>query len=122
VAARHADGPRRREALSVADIDIRRPHGLGMAKAREAADRMAAELARKFGLQGDWRGDVLHFQRPGVTGSLTVAEREIHLVVALGFMLKAMRGSIESAVDREMATLFGPATSRTGKEPPKRGA
>jgi putative polyhydroxyalkanoate system protein len=105
----------------MADIDIRRPHGLGMAKAREAADRMAGELSRKFGLQGDWRGDVLHFQRPGVTGSLTVAEHEIHLVVALGFMLKAMRGSIESGVEREMETLFGPAT-RTAEAPPKRGA
>ena len=106
----------------MADIDIRRAHGLGIARAREAADRLVADLSRKFGLQGDWRGNVLHFQRPGVTGSLDVGDHEIHLVVALGFMLKAMRGSIESAIEREVETLFGPATSRTGKPPPRTGA
>ena len=95
------------------DIDIRRAHGLGLEGARAAADRMAAHLAQRFGLKGDWRGDVLHFERPGVNGTLHVGADHVHLSVALGFLLRAMRGTIESAIVREMDGLF-PTTSGGG--------
>ena len=96
----------------MADIDIRRTHALGLEGARAAAERMAAHLASKFDLKGDWRGDTLHFERPGVTGSLAIGEHDVHLAVALGFLLKAMKGSIQSAVQQEMDKLFvAPATT-----------
>jgi putative polyhydroxyalkanoate system protein len=91
----------------MADIDITRPHVLGLEEARAAAERMESHLGRKFGLTGSWKGNTLHFARPGVTGSLAITEKELHLQVALGFMLKAMRGSIEDAVRHELDTLFG---------------
>ena len=102
----------------MADIDIRRTHALGIAGARTAAERMAADLAARFGLQGDWRGDVLHFERPGVTGSLAVGPEDVHLSVALGFLLKAMKGSIESAVQQEFDSLFAGGPGAT-PAPPK---
>ena len=104
----------------MADIDIRRTHGLGLRGARAAAERMADQLARKFDLKGDWRGDVLHFERPGVTGSLAVGEKDLHLTVALGFMLRAMKGSIESAVERELETLFPQGPTTTGAKAPRK--
>ena len=88
------------------DIDIRRAHGLGLEGARAAADRMAAHLAARFDLRTEWRGDVLHFERPGVNGSLQVGPDHVHLSVALGFLLRAMKGTIESAIHREMDGLF----------------
>ena len=91
----------------MADIDIRRAHNLGHAAARAAADRMAERLGRKFDLKGDWDGDVLRFERPGVTGSLTVGPKDLHLSVALGFLLKAMRGSIEQAIQHELEAALG---------------
>lgn len=90
----------------MADIDVRRTHNLGLKAARAAADRMAEHLGRKFGLQGDWSGNTLNFQRPGVTGSLSVDDKDLRLVVSLGFLLKAMRGSIEGAVHSELEKLF----------------
>jgi putative polyhydroxyalkanoate system protein len=90
----------------VADIDIRRAHDLGLKAARAAADRMAEHLGRKFGLQGGWKGNVLEFARPGVTGSLAVGEKDVRLTVTLGMLLKMMRGSIEDAVHEEMDKLF----------------
>ena len=90
----------------MADIDITRVHNLGLASARDAADRMAADLARKFDLKGDWDGNVLHFQRPGVSGSLAITAKDLHIAVTLGFLLKAMKGSIERAVLHELDTLF----------------
>ena len=90
----------------MADIDLKRIHNLGMKSARHAADEMAADLGKKFGLKGSWEGDTLHFDRPGVTGRLALTEKDLHLTVSLGFLLKALRGSIERAVHEELDTLF----------------
>jgi putative polyhydroxyalkanoate system protein len=90
----------------MADIDIRRNHSLGLEGARAAADRLAAELGKRFGLTGAWDGNVLRFERSGVNGTLGITASEVHLQVALGFLLKAMKGSIESAVHREIETQF----------------
>jgi putative polyhydroxyalkanoate system protein len=108
------------------DIDIHRVHGLGMREARAAAERMAEELGRKFDLKGDWRGDVLHFERPGVTGTLAITDKDLRLTATLGMFLKAMRGSIESAVAAELDKLFAPqppgaSKSRTAPPSPKKG-
>jgi putative polyhydroxyalkanoate system protein len=93
------------------DIDIRRAHNLGLKAARAAADTMAEHLGRKFGLKGDWSGNVLHFERPGVTGSLAVDDNDVRLTVTLGLLLKMMRASIEGAVHEEMDKLFARAPS-----------
>lgn len=90
----------------MADIDVKRTHNLGLKAARAAADQMAEHLGRKFGLQGDWDGNVLSFARPGVTGSLAVDDKALRLMVNLGFLLKAMRPSIERAVHEELDALF----------------
>lgn len=110
----------------MADIELHRVHGLGLKAARAAADRMAEHLGRKFDLKGDWEGNVLRFERPGVTGSLVIGEQDLRLSVALGFLLKAMKGSIEKAVEHELDALFvappprrPPATRPPGARPGK---
>ena len=90
----------------MADIDLKRSHDLGLKAARVAADKMAEDLGKKFGLSGGWTGNTHHFDRPGVTGSLHLTEKELHLTVKLGFLLKAMRGPLEAAIVRELDTLF----------------
>ena len=112
----------------MADIEIRRAHGMGHAAARAAADRMAEHLGRRFGLKGDWDGDVLRFQGTGVTGTLSVDAKDVSLSVALGFFLKAMKGSIEQAVNHELDALFAtakpkakPATVKKASPPRKKG-
>jgi putative polyhydroxyalkanoate system protein len=100
----------------MADIEITRVHNMGLAAARAAAAQVADHLGRKFGLKGHWQGNVLHFERPGVSGSLTVDDRDLSLSVALGFLLKAMKGSIESAVREEIdKVLVAPPRAREAK-------
>jgi putative polyhydroxyalkanoate system protein len=113
----------------MADIDIHRVHNLGLKAARAAADRMAEHLGRKFDLKGEWQGDVLAFQRPGVTGSLAISDKDLRLSVSLGFLLKAMKGSIENAIVHELDSLFAakpsdpaPAKPKKAPGPPKKGA
>jgi len=104
----------------LADIDIKRAHNLGLMAARAAANKMAEHLGRKFGLEGDWKGNVLEFERPGVTGSLAVDDKDLRLTVNLGFLLKAMRGSIEGAVQEELDKLFK-AKKKAPARPKKAG-
>ncbi len=54
----------------MADIEVHRAHGLGLDGARAAADRMMEHLAARFGLRGTWEGNVLRFDRAGVSGHL----------------------------------------------------
>jgi len=98
------------------DIDIKRAHDLGLAAARAAADRMADDLRRKFGLSGDWRGNTLHFERPGITGKLEVAEAAVHITATLGFLMKAMKPSIEKAVMGELDRLVAPRPATGAKK------
>ena len=103
----------------MADIDLKRVHHLGMKAARHAADEMAKDLGRKFGLAGAWTGNTLHFDRPGVAGKLVLTEHDLHLTVTLGFLLKALRGSIERAVHEELDSLFA-ARAEPKKPAPKK--
>jgi putative polyhydroxyalkanoate system protein len=102
----------------VADIEVRRGHHLGIDRARRAADRLVADLGRKYGLHGDWRGDVLHFERPGVSGFLALEDSALHLSISLGLVLKTMKHSIERAVLDEVDRLF-PAPAAAAEEAPK---
>ena len=113
----------------MADIDLHRVHDLGLEKARALAEKMAGDLGRKFGLQGDWEGNVLRFARPGLNGSLAVTAKDLRLSVTLGLLMKAMKGSIERAVALEIDGVFAAAAAEPAprakagakpKEPPAR--
>ena len=108
----------------MADIEIRRVHGLGLEAARKAADRMAERLGQRFGLKGSWRGNVMHFERPGVTGSLALTDKDLDLQVTLGMLLRMMKGSLETAVHEELDKLFAkaPASPKGEAVKPKKAA
>ncbi len=86
----------------MADITLVRNHTLGLKGARAAADKMADKLTEKFGLSGDWQANTLIFERPGVSGKLTVTDHDMNLEVTLGFLLKAMKSPIERAVHEQL--------------------
>ena len=104
----------------MADIQIHRVHNLGLKAARTAADKMAEALGRKFDLKGAWSGNVLKFERPGVSGSLAISDKDLDLSVGLGFLLKAMKGSIQGAIEQELDRLF--AHVKAEPAPPKPAA
>lgn len=97
---------------------MRRAHGLGLDAARAAADRLMEQLSARFGLHGRWDGNVLRFERPGVTGRLAVDEKTLALDVTLGFLLRAMRGSIQAEILRELDSRFS-RPSAPSAAPPK---
>lgn len=107
----------------MADISIKRTHHLGLKGAHAAANKMVAKLDEKFDLSGDWEGNTLHFERPGVNGRLTISETDMKLDVTLGFLLKMMKGPIEQAVHEQLEkVLVKPAAKETSKATAKKPA
>lgn len=103
----------------MADIELKRKHHLGVKGAREAAEKMADKLGKQFNLSGEWTGNTLHFDRPGVNGKLTVTDHDMHLAVTLGFLLKAMKGPIEKAVHDQLDKVLDEAPAlKAAKEKP----
>ena len=106
----------------MADIKIHRSHQLGLKGAHAAATKMAEKLGTQFGLSGDWKGNTLSFDRPGVSGRLVVSDADMNLEVTLGFLLKAMKGPIERAVHEQLDAVLTQAQKAAPKAADKTSA
>jgi putative polyhydroxyalkanoate system protein len=102
----------------MATIAIAKKHDLSHDKAREAAQKIADDLARRFDLECAWNGDDIEFERAGVSGTLHVGRREVRLDCQLGFLLSMLKPTIEDAVHRDFDKYFGAAEAK-GKARPK---
>ena len=87
-------------------IDILHPHSLPAQKARKAVEEVAVKLGEKFGLSYRWEGDTLHFMRSGVDGHIALEPDLLHVTAKLGFLLSAMKGSIEHEIRRYLDERF----------------
>lgn len=94
------------EETRMSDISITQPHTLSQTDARAAAEKVADKLAREYGLQCKWEGDVLRFERSGVEGALTLGERQAALRIKLGFLMSAFASTIEQKVGESMRKTF----------------
>jgi putative polyhydroxyalkanoate system protein len=90
----------------MADISITQPHHLSPDAARAAAQKVADKLSADYGLTCKWIGEVLHFERAGVDGTLTLGAREALLQIKLGFMMSALAPTIEQKVADNLRKVF----------------
>jgi putative polyhydroxyalkanoate system protein len=86
-------------------ITIRRRHGLDHKKAKSAAEKIARDLESRFDLEYAWDGDHIAFERPGLSGTLQVGKTDLRLDVELSFLLSALKGPIERAIEKELDAL-----------------
>jgi putative polyhydroxyalkanoate system protein len=93
----------------MADIHVSRNHTMPLKKAREAADKFAAQLAEKFDLESEWDGDTLHFRRTGVTGTLELTKGSVDIRARLGLLLSAFKASFEQHIGDNLDRVFGEA-------------
>src|SRR2546423_12739304 len=94
----------------MASISIARKHHLSHKKAKDAAEHIARDLKSRFSLDYAWNGDRIEFERPGVSGSMHVRKDEIQLDVSLGFLLTALKPSIEREIQAQLDRLVGDKT------------
>ena len=88
-------------------IDIKRSHSLPLADARAKVQRVADHIASRFDVACGWEGNTLKFQRSGVDGQIKVGAKQVHVVAELGFLLSALRGTVEREVNRYLDEEFG---------------
>jgi putative polyhydroxyalkanoate system protein len=89
------------------NVHIVQEHTLTPKKAREAAEKVALKLAEEFDLEYEWEGDVLHFERSGVNGSLTLTRHKAEMLIKLGFLFGAFAPVIEAKASEKMKKIFG---------------
>lgn len=88
------------------DIDIRRAHALPIKDAKARVEHIAERIAERFGVDYGWRGNVLAFKRSGVDGEIAVSARDLRVSVRLGFLLFALKGSIEREIHQMIEQHF----------------
>ncbi|MBD3828477.1 MULTISPECIES: polyhydroxyalkanoic acid system family protein [Stenotrophomonas] len=91
----------------MSSIDIRHAHSLPADGARQAIEDVAAKLSERFGLQSNWLGDVLNFSGSGVDGAIALLPGQVHVTAKLGFLLSAMKGMVESEIQRVLKEKLG---------------
>lgn len=90
----------------MSSIDFRRPHNLGMQQAHEAVNAIAGELTRALDITSEWRGDTLHFQRSGATGTIQVTGDSVHFHIDLSLLLRPAKSKIETKVQQYFDHFF----------------
>jgi putative polyhydroxyalkanoate system protein len=93
----------------MADIRITQAHALPLIQARAAAQSVADQIVAEYDLAACWHGDMLQFQRSGVSGTLRLSEEAAHLEITLGFLLKGFASAIEAKVAAKMQKVFAGA-------------
>jgi putative polyhydroxyalkanoate system protein len=90
-------------------ISVVRKHALSHKKAKAAAEKVAKELKQRFGLDYAWNGDIVEFERPGVTGTMRVGKDRIALDASLGWLLTPIKPAIEREIATQLDKLIGKA-------------
>jgi putative polyhydroxyalkanoate system protein len=97
----------------MAEINVRRPHQLGLDGARTLIDRWISEGQQRFGLTCELTrtasADMVKFSRTGVAGVLTASATHFELQAKLGFLLSAYQGRIITEIERQLDAVAAPA-------------
>jgi putative polyhydroxyalkanoate system protein len=94
----------------MARMSIARKHHLSHKKAKEAAQKVADDLKKRFELNYAWRGNEIEFDRPGLSGTMHIGKDEVRLDCELGMLLSLLRPKLESEIDKEFERRFGKAS------------
>jgi putative polyhydroxyalkanoate system protein len=88
-------------------IRITKRHHLTHRKAKEAAEAVARDLHKRFGLAYEWDGDCVEFSRTGLAGKLHVLTDQVRLDCKLGLVMSVFKPALEGAVHEEFDRYFG---------------
>ena len=95
----------------MATIDVRRAHTLSKEEARKRAEDFARNMEQRFELQWRWEGDRIVFDAPrgaakGTKGSVDVGDKDVRVQIDLPFLLRMLKGTVESKVHEKLDKLL----------------
>ena len=90
----------------MSDLNIRRDHSLGLARARKVAWKWAEQVEQKLDMactviEGE-TSDTVQFSRSGVSGTMIVAPDHFEVSAKLGFLLKPFLSQIEAETCKQL--------------------
>lgn len=91
----------------MAAIDISREHDKTIAEAKKSIEKVARHLADKFDVAYGWQGNTLAFERSGVNGEIAVSKGQVRVTAQLGFLLGALKGTVEREIAQYLDREFG---------------
>ncbi len=91
----------------MATIDIKRTHTLGLDSAKKKAEDLAGGMKEKLGIEWRWDGDNIKFDAKsgmakGASGQVTVEATLLRVEIDLPFLLRPMKGAVESKVNEKL--------------------
>jgi putative polyhydroxyalkanoate system protein len=99
----------------VADIHVERTHALGLAPARQLAQRWAERAEEKLGVSCTYEepadSGLVLFERPGIEGRMRVDATSVVVDVELGFLFSAFQGRIEGDIAEKLDALLARAST-----------
>ena len=103
----------------MADLQLRREHNLGLARARKVALKWAEHVEKKLEMectlyQGE-TSDTLEFKRSGVDGRMIVAADHFDVEAKLGLMFRPFLGMIEAETRKQLDEALAKEMAKTPK-------
>lgn len=86
----------------MAEIHIRHNHQLSSDDVRSRLEGIAGDLTRKLHVNCQWRGDELHFKRPGAQGFIELGAGFVDVQVKLGLLVAPMKDKIEGQIREQL--------------------
>jgi putative polyhydroxyalkanoate system protein len=98
----------------MATIDIRRAHTLDKDEAKRRSEALARGMEQKLGIRWRWEGDTIQFTAAsgaakGTSGTVYVEPSNLRIEVDLPFLLRAIRGTVESKIKEKLDELIDKA-------------
>jgi putative polyhydroxyalkanoate system protein len=98
----------------MATIDIRRQHTLSKDEAKARAEQLAKSMEGSLGIRWRWEADKIKFDAPsgaakGSSGVVSVDASSVRVEIDLPFLLRAIKGTVESKVNTKLDEVLGKA-------------
>lgn len=90
----------------MSDIKVSRSHSLGNEEALRRAQDLVNEFASSLKASVDWKGSDATFKGKGFSGSAQVRDDSVAVDVDLGLLLRPLRGSITSKLEKALDERF----------------
>ncbi len=83
----------------MAGFSISRSYTMSKDEVRVAAEELAREMQKQYGVRHRWNGDTAKFRGSGVDGTLSIDDDVISLKISLGFLAAAFEQPLRRAVN-----------------------
>ena len=87
----------------MAKLSIEQAHALPIDEVKRRLQELADRLSAKYGIDAKWLNDrEASLKRTGVSGTITVGDNKVAVLLDLSFALLPMKGKIQERIAREL--------------------